>query len=287
MANARKQVTENVAGEFYVDLTCIDCEACQQLAPEVFAEAGSYSYVHTQPGTAGQRRAALRALVACPVGSIGTLGLNDAKAVMADFPLPVEEPVYYCGFNSPRSYGANSYFIRHPDGNWLVDSPKFLPQLVRRFEAMGGVARIFLTHRDDVADASRYARHFGSRRIIHRDDLAAEPDAEIVIEGRKPVAIADGFRIIPTPGHTRGHCVLLAAGRYLFTGDHLRWDPAIGGLGASRSVCWYSWPEQTESMRRLLDETFQWVLPGHGDRHHLPAAPMRQALTALIATMEH
>ena len=40
--------------------------------------------------------------------------------------------VYYCGFNSPKSFGGNSYFIEHPEGNWLVDSPKFLPQLVKR-----------------------------------------------------------------------------------------------------------------------------------------------------------
>jgi hypothetical protein len=41
---------------------------------------------------------------------------------MKDFPLLVEEPVYYCGYNSPKSYGGNSYFIRHPAGNWLIAS---------------------------------------------------------------------------------------------------------------------------------------------------------------------
>ena len=102
---------------------------------------------------------------------------------MANFPLVVEEPVYYCGFNSSKSYGGNSYFVRHPDGNWLIDSPKFLPQLVRRFEALGGIANIFLTHRDDVADARRYARRFGSCRYIHRAELASQPDAEVVLDG--------------------------------------------------------------------------------------------------------
>ncbi len=43
---------------------------------------------------------------------------------MKDFPLVVEEPVYYCGYNSPKSYGGNSYFVRHAAGNWLIDSPE-------------------------------------------------------------------------------------------------------------------------------------------------------------------
>ena len=33
---------------------------------------------------------------------------------MEDFPLILEEPVYYCGYNSPKSYGGNSYFIGMP-----------------------------------------------------------------------------------------------------------------------------------------------------------------------------
>ena len=45
-----------------------------------------------------------------------------------------------------------------PDGNWLIDSPKFVTPLVKQLETLGGIAHIFLTHRDDVADAERYAR---------------------------------------------------------------------------------------------------------------------------------
>ena len=221
MANPRKRVPENVPGDFFVDSTCINCDACRQIAPTVFSEAAETSFVKAQPGSSTDRRQALQALLACPTGSIGCLGNEDVKAVMKDFPLVLEEPVFYCGYNSPKSYGGNSYFIKHPAGNWLIDSPKFVTPLVQRLEALGGIAHIFLTHRDDVADAGRYAEHFQSRRIIHRDELSSQPGAEVVLDGAGPWVLAPGFLAIPTPGHTRGHTVLLYRDYFLFTGDHL------------------------------------------------------------------
>src|SRR6202140_3673835 len=132
MANLKKRVPENVTGDSFVDSTCIDCDACRQIAPSVFGEAVETSYVHTQPVSSTDRRQGLQALLACPTGSIDCLGDDDPKAVMKDFPLVIEEPVYYCGYNSPKSYGGNSYFIRHAEGNWLIDSPKFVPPLVKQ-----------------------------------------------------------------------------------------------------------------------------------------------------------
>lgn len=281
MANPRKRVPENVPGDFFVDSTCIDCDTCRQIAPAVFGQAATTSFVKAQPAAGSDRRVALRALLACPTGSIGCLGDDDVKAVTEDFPLPVEGPVHYCGYNSPKSYGGNSYFVRHPDGNWLIDSPKFVAPLVRRLEALGGVGHIFLTHRDDVADADRYAAHFHARRIIHKDELPSQPGAEVVLDGSGPWELAPGFLAVPTPGHTRGHCVLLVQDRFLFTGDHLDWDRDANRLSASEDYCWYSWPEQIESVRRLADYRFEWVLPGHGQRVHLPAARMREEVLYL------
>jgi glyoxylase-like metal-dependent hydrolase (beta-lactamase superfamily II)/ferredoxin len=285
MANFQKSVPENVPGEFFVDSTCIDCDTCRQLAPAVFGEAADHAFVHRQPETAQDRRRALHALVCCPTGSIGCRGPDRPQAVLDDFPLAVEEPVFYCGFNSPRSYGGNSYFVRHPGGNWLIDSPKFLPRLVRRFESQGGIAHVFLTHRDDVADARLYAEHFRSKRFIHRAELAAQPDAEVVLDGEEPIALAPDFLAVPTPGHTEGHCVLLLGERFLFTGDHLAWDRHGRQLEASRDYCWYSWTRQVESMHRLAGFLFEWVLPGHGQRVHLPRDAMRRQMMELVARM--
>jgi hypothetical protein len=52
---------------------------------------------------------AVRALLACPTGSIGMLHQNNASEFMLDFPLPLEDGVYYTGFNSPKSYGGHRY----------------------------------------------------------------------------------------------------------------------------------------------------------------------------------
>jgi glyoxylase-like metal-dependent hydrolase (beta-lactamase superfamily II) len=207
------------------------------------------------------------------------------KAVFDDFPLVIEEPVFYCGFNSPKSYGGNSYFIRRREGNWLVDSPKFTRPLVGRLEALGGVATIFLTHRDDVADAEKFARHFRALRIIDRRELGSQPGAEIVLDGDEPTEVAPGFVAIPTPGHTAGHCCLLFGDRFLFTGDHLAWDRDEQRLSASEDYCWYSWPLQTASMRRLAEYRFEWVLPRHGQRVRLRPEAMQAEVFGLAERM--
>src|SRR6186997_2483021 len=98
MANPKKRVPENVPGDFFVDSTCIDCDACRQIAPAVFGQAADTSFVRTQPITAVERRDALYALLSCPTGSIGTVGSDDPKQIADDFPLPIEAPVFYCGY---------------------------------------------------------------------------------------------------------------------------------------------------------------------------------------------
>ena len=285
MANPQKRLPENAPGDFFVDSTCINCDTCRQLAPATFGEARNYAYVHRQPQDIAERRAAVQALLSCPTGSIGSRADEAISEVMRDFPLSIEDNVYYCGFASPKSFGGSSYFIRHPDGNWLIDSPKYLPKLVQAIESMGGIRYIFLTHQDDVAEAHRYAARFDSERIIHTADLSAQPDAEIIIEGDEAVEMAPDFLVIPTPGHTRGHIVLLHNNRYLFSGDHLWWHRRREQLGAYRRFCWYSWPEQILSMKKLLDYSFEWVLPGHGQRIQLPPDVMREKIAMLVSHM--
>jgi glyoxylase-like metal-dependent hydrolase (beta-lactamase superfamily II) len=72
------------------------------------------------------------------------------------------------------------------------------------------------------------------------------------------------------------------AERFLFSGDHIWWSRNRGRLTASRSVCWYSWERQVESVALLEGFRFEWVLPGHGERAHFPAEEMRRQVRRLI-----
>lgn len=283
MADPHKRLDTNRVGNFYVDTTCINCDTCRQLAPRSFEEVGEYSAVVHQPAGDAEMRQAYHALLACPTGSIGTeqsdaAWLSEAKA---DFPLPVEDEVYYCGFNSEKSFGANSFYVRHAGGNWLIDSPRYLKPLVDAFARMGGVAYIFLTHEDDVADAARYAKRFGAKRIIHRKDVHAMPDAEEVIEELEARLFSPEFTIIPVPGHTAGSMCLLYRDRFLFTGDHLWWDPEHLRLDSPRQLVWDE-AALHQSIAALAHHPFEWVLAGHGGRIHLPQLQMKAALRDLV-----
>ena len=229
------------------------------------------------------------ALVACPTGSIGTTEKHDAHIGIDAFPLHLADNVYFCGFTSEKSFGGWSYLIVRPlneGGNLLVDSPRYAGQLVKRIDELGGVTQMLLTHRDDVADHDRFRKKFDCERVMHAADGAARLGIEHVIEGEAEVSLDAGIRVIPTPGHTRGHMVFLYQNKFLFTGDHLAWSPARQTLTAFRSVAWYSWPEQTRSMAKLENYSFEWVLPGHGDMHHDTTANMRYHLRSCIDWMK-
>ena len=266
MASLKKRLKGNAEGEFFVDSSCIDCSVCREIAPDIFGDGEETALVVRQPSCEYEIRRAFQALVSCPVSAIGTVSLRPPKDLQESFPIPIEENVFLVGYASRESYGCLSYLIVREEGNVMVDSPRFARQLADRIRDLGGLKYIFLTHEDDVADSDIYAREFKAKRIIHLEDSSAVPDAEIKIKGYDPIALDRDLLIIPTPGHTRGHMVLLYKERFLFTGDHLAWSRRKKRLVAFRDYCWHSWEDLKRSMVRLLDFKFEWVLPGHGYR---------------------
>lgn len=288
MARQADAIAENAPGELFVDSSCIDCDLCRQLAPAVFARADrrGQSYVARQPAGDAERHRALMALVTCPTSSIGTTVKLDARAAAAAFPEPVDglPGVRFCGYASASSYGASSWLVLRPGGNVLVDSPRWAAALADRIEALGGVATMVLTHKDDVADHEAWRERFGCERVIHAADVAGDTrGCERILDGE--ARLAPDLLAIPVPGHTRGSIALLW-GEALFSGDHL-WAADDGrGLDCGRDVCWYSWPEQRRSVERLAAYDFTWVLPGHGRRFRAASAgAMRAELLRLAAAM--
>jgi glyoxylase-like metal-dependent hydrolase (beta-lactamase superfamily II) len=270
----------NAPGDWFVDTACIDCGAAQNVAPGLIVEQDGQSVFARQPATLEETLQAWRARLLCPTASVRTERRHEAPEAV--FPEPMTEGVFRLGYNARSSYGAHSFAIRAGAGNFMVDAPRWTKPVVAAFEGWGGLTGILLTHRDDVADAERYARHFGARVWIHAADRAAAPYATDIIEGAEPLALVPEILAIPVPGHTEGSVAYLFDGRCLFTGDSLAWSFAQGRLVAWRDYCWWSWPAQLASLRRLLDHRFEWVLAGHGGSHGLSAEAMRGELARLL-----
>ena len=298
MAQLKQRRKENISGNFYVDSTCIDCDTCRWVAPEVFSRKGEKSAVYHQPKDEKEKLKAFQALLACPTASIGTQEKpKEIKTVQKSFPIILEDNVYYCGYHSEKSFGAASYFIQREEGNILIDSPRFAAPLVKKIEELGGVKYMYLTHRDDVADHKRFHSHFKCDRILHEDDITSNTrEVEIKLTGNDAIGEADkalpqgecvkDIVIIPVPGHTKGHTVLLYKNKFLFTGDHLAWSDSLQQLHAFRRYCWYSWSELVKSMAKLTNYNFEWVLPGHGRRYHSNREKMKQQMQKCLEWIE-
>ncbi len=76
MAEKDQKYPDNAEGKFYVDNTCIDCDACRQIAPDNFMrnEEGGYTYVSKQPEGETEDQLCKEALEGCPVEAIGEDG---------------------------------------------------------------------------------------------------------------------------------------------------------------------------------------------------------------------
>lgn len=76
MANPSEKTPDNIPGRYYVDASCIDCDQCRNLAPDLFgrnADTG-LGYVIRQPVTDDEIALAEEALAACATNSIGNDG---------------------------------------------------------------------------------------------------------------------------------------------------------------------------------------------------------------------
>ncbi|MEV5510902.1 4Fe-4S domain-containing protein [Streptomyces orinoci] len=269
---------------WYVDSRCINCDVARQLAPGLIREAEGRSEIVRRPENDAELRKLYAAALACPTRSIHAPGRRIDPA-LDPFPLALDERLLLCGHNSRLTAGANSYLLRRPSGTMMmVETPRWSEQLAARYEALGPVTDVLLTHRDHVAHGRAYADRFGARLWIHEGDLDAAPDADAVLRGLEPTEIAPGVLAFPVPGHTAGSVLYVADQRYCFTGDSFYWSRTDQDLAVAESVTWYSIEELAASLARVAADDrlrFEWVLPGHGDRRRLPAEEMRARLRKL------
>lgn len=74
MANKKMKFSDNVPGPYYVDVKCIACHLCVQIAPKNFKMKSGYAYVYKQPENDVEKKLCDDAVLVCPVDAIGNDG---------------------------------------------------------------------------------------------------------------------------------------------------------------------------------------------------------------------
>jgi ferredoxin len=89
MATFENKYADNVAGKYFVDDQCIDCDLCRETAPDNFTrnEDGGYSYVFKQPTSPEEETLCKEAMEGCPVEAIGNDG-EQAQPAAAEHSQP-------------------------------------------------------------------------------------------------------------------------------------------------------------------------------------------------------
>ena len=215
--------SSNAPGPWFVDTRCIRCDSARNWAPGLIGmDAAGRSFIASQPADEEQEAELWRAAAACPTKSIGKR--DQPREPAGVFPYPMTDGVFAMGNNALSSFAAHSFLVTRPEGNLMVDSPRFNPALAESVDSLGGVAHVLLSHRDDVADAERWASRYGARVWIGEADADAAPFATDVTGEDGVTLVSPGVLSIPAPGHTRGHVLYHIDDRLLFTGDTLHWN---------------------------------------------------------------
>ena len=193
--------------------------------------------------------------------------------------------------------GANCYFVTSSEGSYLIDTgmPGNAARIIQQIRKLGQepekIRLILITHADiDHAGSAVELKKLTKARIaIHEDDapcLAGERESKkvkgllglifrlmmkwIKLEHTQPDALlkdnemAGPFRVIHTPGHTKGNaCFYYAAKSILFAGDALRTDKK-GNPCFSPQFMNQNHNQTIKSVEKLKALDFRIMLPGHG-----------------------
>jgi len=288
-----KQIrSQNVPGNLFVDESCIDCDVCRWMCPNIFDRKGIKSAVYHQPDNENDKLQAYAAMIACPVGSIRLKNPDPlVKDAIDAFPAEIDPDripgVMHLGFHSPESFGATAYFVKRSSelGNIMIDTPRFNKKLAENIKFEGGLKYIILTHKDDVADHQKWAEYFPQvKRIIHSLDTSKNQgtdQCELILQGISVLTIENDYdnvklwrpdedlKIIHTPGHTPGSlCVEVTTSResILFTGDHLAFSNRLGQLTGFPQYNHGSLEIQARSMEILVSTTMKEMKESRNQR---------------------
>ena len=178
--------------------------------------------------------------------------------------LNIDDIYMWSVWQPDRNLFFNSFFIRRPDGNIVVDPMFWHPDDGGQMADMGGVSLVVVTNRDHQRHARDLAEEFGAKIAAGEKDapLLAEPVDQVLRDGDRPF---DGAEIIQLEGlKSPGEiAIALRGSKAAIVGDALWGDPA----GAVRLV-----PDEkltdpkaaVLSLRRLWGLRLQTLLVGDG-----------------------
>ncbi|HIS77177.1 MAG TPA: MBL fold metallo-hydrolase [Candidatus Merdivicinus excrementipullorum] len=177
--------------------------------------------------------------------------------------------------------GTNCYFVVDSDGSAaILDPGAQAEKIIRAVEQNGWTPKMILLthgHFDHIGAVEELRNRYCIPVYIHQDDAemldSPEKNGGIALIDRPVTASYDNvfedgseipmgnilFRVIHTPGHTKGSVCYLAE-NWMFSGDTL----FNGGIGRT-DLYGGSYPQLSASLKKLaaLEGDFR-VCPGHG-----------------------
>lgn len=200
------------------------------------------------------------------------------EVVQRHFPIPLDPEslpnVYHLGYHQ-RESSSMPYLIVRPEGNIMIDLPRFNGRLAAQIDALGGVAYMIITHMSAADQHDYWQAYFPTcKRVVHRFDRRRDLfDAEVVLNGRGPWTLSKDINIVHLPGQTLGSIGVIytppeaGAEPVLFSGKALGWSRDLGMLDGFSQFTEVSMKKQADAIRSLAGERFTWILPAHGSRY--------------------
>jgi glyoxylase-like metal-dependent hydrolase (beta-lactamase superfamily II) len=191
--------------------------------------------------------------------------------------------VMWSWLSPPHGYDFNGYFIRHPEGNLVID-PAEPDEEVLALLAREGVARILLTNRNHGRRAGLVRERTGAPVAIHAGDAAHARAQDVPVDAALTVGERIGpFTVVGVPGKSPGevafHC---PKRRVLIVGDAVIGNPP-GALSLLRERVMDDPPRLRASVRALAALDPEALLPGDGTPIVTQAGARLRELVATFA----
>ena len=150
--------------------------------------------------------------------------------------------------------GGSSWWLEHADAPTLIDCPPLTEATLEAVEqlAAGRTPWILLTSREGHGRLRRLQERFGWPVLVQEQEAYLLPNVQPLHTFSVEHLLANGLRLLWTPGPTPGSCVVFAPAptNLLFCGRLLT-PLSAGHVGPLRHGRTFHWPRQLRSLENL------------------------------------